>query len=418
MRWYQHLFWRIFGAVWLVSSLGIVLSVSLFYVVMESRDLTERQTSRVTIVAEQIIDRYALGLDTQVKRKHKIPLWIYAQSQEKPIYAHNRPQPDDALELSLNYAGRDYRILYLPDRDIRLLERVGGFWLSLQALWLLAITLGSSLFVTWLVVRPINELTLFIRGLHHQGSLETRAEGHLIERQDELGELAREFNQMIDFVEQTLTTQRHLLQDVSHELRAPLARLQAAAGLAEQRWGYDDRSVKRIHTECEHLDALISEILTLAKARAEDAQSPIVSVMALLERQVEGAMLLGPQHTFALDTSTLTEATQLPSEPFGRIVNNVLNNAVNHTPEGTKISVIATIKSDQLNLCVSDDGPGVSDALINSLGQPFRRGQTSSGFGLGLSIVKRELENIGGSVRFSHQEGGGFRVDITMPLMC
>ena len=417
MRWYQHLFWRIFGAVWLVSSLGIVISVSLFLAVVESRNLTERQETRVSAMAEQIIHNHNMGIDTPLKRRHRTPIWIYPDGHNEPLYTADRQVPDNALELTLTESGSDYRVVYLPDRDVRLLDRLGGFWLSFQAIWVFFISLFSSALVTWIVVRPIRDLTVFIRRLHHQGSFSNRADGRLVERKDELGELAREFNQMVDFAEQTLMTQRHLLQDVSHELRAPLARIQAAAGLAEQQWGEDDRSVKRIHTECMNLDTLITEILNLARAGQDDSSSPLSAVADLLTTQIENATLLGTEHHFILDASSVPIQTQLHAEPFGRIVNNVLNNAVNHTPKGTEVRVSASVFADALHLSVRDNGPGVPDMTLDRLGRPFSRGEASSGFGLGLSIVKREIDRVGGTVTFSNHDSGGFVVNIKMPLV-
>jgi signal transduction histidine kinase len=238
----------------------------------------------------------------------------------------------------------------------------------------------------------------------------------VVERRDELGELAREFNSMADYVEQTLDTQQRLLQDVSHELRAPLARLQAAAGLAEQRWGIDDKSLQRIVRECGNLDSLISEILSLAREAQEMADSPQESVAALLEQSIEEAQILGPNHSFALLTSELRANANISREPLQRILSNLLNNAINHTSEGTAVTVSASSSANTLKLVVSDTGEGVAPELLASLVEPFRRGKSSKGYGLGLSIVARAAERVGGSVVFTSPEGTGLRVEIKLPL--
>jgi signal transduction histidine kinase len=220
---------------------------------------------------------------------------------------------------------------------------------------------------------------------------------------------------MVDYVEQTLDSQRHLLQDVSHELRAPLARLQAAAGLAEQKWGEDDRTLQRINKECVKLDGLISEILTLARARDAEATAPILDVALLCRDLVQDASISGPQHQFDLSLD-VTEGATIRSEPLSRVVSNLLNNAINHTPEGTLIKVAVATDNDWLTIRVVDNGPGLPEPILDSIGQPFRRGANSGGYGLGLSIVVRATERVGGEVLFKNLTPMGLQVDIKIPL--
>ena len=416
MRWYQHLFWRIFGAVWLVSTLGILISLTLFISVTDTPDRTESQKQKATIIAEQLISDYQYGVQRKEQRR-RLPLWIYEKRSNTLIYSSGRrQQPVDAMVTEIIAPdGTPYIVYFPPERNEELFERMWGFLLSFQVLWVIAVSFGSSLLVTWLVVRPINDLKGFVRRLHQQGNLSSRAEGQLVNRGDELGQLAREFNQMVDYVEQTLNSQRHLLQDVSHELRAPLARLQAAAGLAEQKWGEDDRTLQRINKECVKLDGLISEILTLARARDAEAAAPILEVAQLCKDLVQDARISGPQHQFNLSLD-LSDGVNIRSEPLSRIVSNLLNNAINHTPQGTLINVSVSIDSRWLTIQVVDNGPGLPESILDSIGQPFRRGTNSSGYGLGLSIVVRATERVGGEARFENLSPTGLKVEIKIPL--
>jgi signal transduction histidine kinase len=417
MRWYQHLFWRIFGGVWLVSTLGILISLTLFISVTDTPDRTESQKQKATIIAEQLISDYQYGVQRKEQRR-RLPLWIYEKRTNSLIYSSGRrQQPVDAMVTEIIAPdGTPYLVYFPPERNEELFERMWGFLLSFQVLWVIAVSFGSSLLVTWLVVRPINDLKGFVRRLHQQGNLSSRAEGQLVNRGDELGQLAREFNQMVDYVEKTLDSQRHLLQDVSHELRAPLARLQAAAGLAEQKWGEDDRTLQRINKECDKLDGLISEILTLARARDAEATAPVVNVAQLCKDLVQDARISGPKHQFDLSLD-VADGVNIRSEPLSRVVSNLLNNAINHTPEGTAIKVTVATANNSLNIRVVDNGPGIPDSIIDSIGQPFRRGANSSGYGLGLSIVVRATERVGGVVQFENLVPTGLRVDIKMPLV-
>ena len=417
MRWYQHLFWRIFGAVWLVSMFGILVSLVLFLAFSDLYQENAITQERAQSTARELINDYEHGTPRERLGGHRLPIWIYSVKDNDFIYGEKRTKDRELAEFDVTaYDGDRYKVFYPKTRTARLVDRLVGFVLSFQVLWVLAVSFLSSMLVTWIVVRPINILRSFVRHLYLKRNLSTRAEGKVVERRDELGELAREFNSMADYVEQTLDTQQRLLQDVSHELRAPLARLQAAAGLAEQRWGVDDKSLQRIVRECGNLDALISEILSLAREAQEMADSPQESVTELLKQSIEEAQILGPNHSFTLVTSELRADANISREPLQRILSNLLNNAINHTSEGTHVTVTASSTVNTLKLVVSDTGEGVAPELLASLVEPFRRGKSSKGYGLGLSIVARAAERVGGSVIFSSPEGTGLSVEIKLPL--
>lgn len=95
---------------------------------------------------------------------------------------------------------------------------------------MLLVSALASLLLSWLIVRPINQLRRHAKELYHQQNLSSRADNRLSERSDEIGELSREFNRMAGYVEETLTAQQRLLQDVSHELRAPLGPVAGGRG--------------------------------------------------------------------------------------------------------------------------------------------------------------------------------------------
>jgi signal transduction histidine kinase len=130
---------------------------------------------------------------------------------------------------------------------------------------------------------------------------------------------------------------------------------------------------------------------------------------------VQDARISGPQHQFDLSID-VADGVNIRSEPLSRIVSNLLNNAINHTPEGTAIKVTVATANNSLNIRVVDNGPGLPESILDSIGQPFRRGTNSGGYGLGLSIVVRATERVGGEARFENLSPTGLKVEIKIPL--
>lgn len=417
MRWYQRLFWRIFGAVWLVSMLGILISLAVYQEIADKNERAGFQQERAEILAEQIINDLERGREPRERHSRHMPLWILDEESGRVLYGERRRAPRNAVDIEVESdSGREYRVLFQPAADAVLVERMLGFLLSVQVVWLLLVSLLSSLLLTWLIVRPINALSAHVKSVHDNENLAARADLKLSLRTDELGALAREIDQMADYVERTLNAQENLLRDVSHELRAPLARLQASAGIAEQKLGEDDKLVIRINTECARLEKLISELLLLSRQQVEQAIQPRVALKPLMQELVDDARLLDPTREISIDLKAVGDSMQFAAEPLSRIVSNLLGNAIKHAGEGASVGLKAISTSDQLKVEVFDDGVGVPAELLAQLGQPFKRGASSSGYGLGLSICQRAARQVGGEVRFANRDSGGFSATLVLPL--
>lgn len=414
MRWHQTLFWKIFGAVWLVSMVGIVISLSLYLALADPDDRREDQIERATLLAERIVSSHEHFEEPRLGRGRHMPIWVF-EADGDLVYGSERRPPPNALRIPVESdSGQRYMaVLQLIPEDFAF-DRLVGFVLSIQAIWVLAVSFVSSLFLAWLVVRPINALRRHVRALYDDQNLSHRAEGRLSRRTDELGELAREFNQMADYVEKTLGSQEHLLRDVSHELRAPLARLRAALGLAEQRWGEDEKVIQRLSRECDQLEKLITEILALSRDESP-GRAEQVDLYQLANALIDDARLVDQNHELKLMCKVKPHQISVSDEPLSRIVTNLLNNALSHTPEGTTISFKVESIGSRLNIEVSDTGPGVDEILLKELGQPFKRSLNSKGYGLGLSICKKAAERVGGSLHFSNAPQGGFVVKLNLP---
>jgi two-component system OmpR family sensor kinase len=208
---------------------------------------------------------------------------------------------------------------------------------------------------------------------------------------------------------------------VSHELRSPLARLQAAIGLVRQSPAKLEASLDRIEREVTRLDELVGEVLTLARLEsgATGAADENVDFAELVADVAEDARFEAEAANRKLSLESVDKAALRGSaELLHRAVENVVRNAVKYTAEGTTVELSLYMDGSQSVLVVSDRGPGIPPAEIERAFEPFYRAgnDTTKGFGLGLAIAQRAIATHGGSVRAENRAGGGLRVEIRIPL--
>ena len=160
---------------------------------------------------------------------------------------------------------------------------------------------------------------------------------------DELTTLGRDFDRMTSRLRSLLDGQKNLLHDVSHELRSPLARLQAAIGLAHQQPEKAAASMERIERESVRMDKLVGELLTLSRleAGAFDAPKQEFSIGELLDDILQDAQFEAASNGRAVQFSSTADA-QLTGQPelLARAIENVVRNAIKHSPAGGKVEEI------------------------------------------------------------------------------
>lgn len=285
-------------------------------------------------------------------------------------------------------------------------------------------TLASLLFaalLAWYFSRPIRAL---------RSAFEAAASGDLAPRfstakagpGDELVDLGRDFDRMSGQLRALIDNQRRLLHDVSHELRSPLARLQAAIGLAHQQPDKLADSLERIERESIRMDKLVDELLTLA--RLESAFSlPLAEDIALMElvEEITGDANFEAesQHRHVMVRGAATVQVHGSPDLLWRAIENVVRNAIKHSPDGGIIEIVPEVADGKAILHVLDRGPGIAAADLDSIFQPFFRSHPLAnnidGHGLGLAIARRVIQAHGGTITAGNREDGGLRVTIVLP---
>jgi signal transduction histidine kinase len=227
------------------------------------------------------------------------------------------------------------------------------------------------------------------------GDLSVRAN---IQRSDEFGSLSRAFNHMADRIQTLLTAERRLLQDVSHELRSPLARLEFAVELARTS---DNRNaaLDRIKRDLDRLGLLVGELFQVTRAEGDPAsrKNDEVSLDALIHLLVEDCTLEAEvRHCRVLMNADEPVLVQGDAELLRRALENVLRNAIRHSPEGSSIEVGLQRRNGSAVLSVRDYGSGVPEETLTDIFKPFfrvdsDRNRASGGVGLGLAIAQRAV---------------------------
>tara|TARA_Y100000994_G_scaffold201801_1_gene172561 strand:- start:304 stop:1665 length:1362 start_codon:yes stop_codon:yes gene_type:complete len=286
----------------------------------------------------------------------------------------------------------------------------------------LAIALITTTLLSWLFAKTLTNPILHIQGSAKRlasGDWQTRV-GKAAKRQDELGQLARDFNKMAEQLESMWGAQKRLLADVSHELRSPLARLQMALGLAHQQ-NVDPATLSRVEREADRMEALVSQLLTLSRAEAGEATMQKHALSLVLNDVLTDANFEAANKNKQLRIDDIPKKTVvIDSMMFCRAVENVLRNAIRHS----KLVMHIAFSEDAQHwyIHITDDGDGLTSEECERIFSPFYRAtlareRESGGVGLGLSIAKAAVELHHGRIIAEPSERGGLRVTMSFPKL-
>ncbi len=257
------------------------------------------------------------------------------------------------------------------------------------------------------------------------GDLGTRVAPEIGRRRDELARLAEDFDEMAERIENLLVSQKRLTQDVSHELRSPLARLNVALELAKQKTADENLSpLDRIERESNNLNDMISRLLVLSKL---ESGAPVfdkntIDLSNLIEQIAADADFeaRGKNKAVKIIENQRCEIT-VNENLLRSAIENVVRNAVRYTEEATAVEIALETKNGNAVIRVKDYGAGVADAELANLFRPFYRvgedrDRRTGGIGLGLAIAERAVHTHGGTIR-AENTNNGLLVEITLPAI-
>jgi two-component system OmpR family sensor kinase len=276
--------------------------------------------------------------------------------------------------------------------------------------------------IAWYLAGPIRHMRHGLRQVA-LGRFDTRILPMMRGRSDELAEVAEDFDRMAIQLQQLTQSRQQLLHDVSHELRSPLARMQAAVGLYRQDPAQATVLIERIERESGRLDALIEQLLTLyqLEAAADSGTHETLDLLDLLRAVADDADFEARSMSRQVHLqSEGSFVSQVHGELLCRAFENVVRNAVKYTAPDTVVNIVTQVDAsgNQLVVTVSDRGPGVPEESYERMFVPFVRVEGSEsvrGAGLGLAIASRAIERAGGRIVASARSGGGLTMTLHIP---
>ncbi|MCF6225890.1 MAG: ATP-binding protein [Xanthomonadales bacterium] len=453
------LFWRIFLILWLsivgFSSLVVVISdqVARNNGIQDINEVLKIRMTPLLRELKQGLEKEGPQSARSILRQappriRNLVFVIDAEQKEllgrkkfkKRLHKNKGGQPNRSLT-AIDPAGKQWTIqvsALVPPRALLASSSRG----TLSRLLLAALL---SAVISWLLARslarPLLQLGLASVALA-QGKLQSRVKGKILRRRDEVGDLARSFNQMATDIETLDRSRQNLLRDVAHELRSPLARMQVAVELARDKGDHEQddnekppgasgqRELSIIAREIQRLEKMIAEVLVLLRdaGSVKDMEKETYSLAALLESLVSRV-------NYEADAKELGRVRLIQESDIELFINpeliyraleNLLRNACRFTDvsKGVEITVEAvTAGAEFCCIKIRDYGPGVPEAFISQMFEPFTRLSSArerttgdDGWGLGTAIAAAAISRHGGEIEANNMPEGGLEITIRLPF--
>lgn len=287
----------------------------------------------------------------------------------------------------------------------------------------LAIAGGGGVFLARRVLKPVANIAETARQIE-ESDLSRRIE---VDTKDELGKLASVLNQMVERLEKAFKRQQQFTGDASHELRAPLAVIQAESSLALQkdRNARDYRkSLEMVSQEASHMAKIIDQLLTLARADAGKEQFSFdeVDLSELLGDLSSDVTVLCQDKGVEFRLNHIDGLVVRGDRPrLRQLFFNILNNAIRYTPGGGTITVSLRKEKTMAVVCISDTGIGIPPEDIPHIFERFyrvdkARSRAEGGSGLGLAISLYIAEVHGGKIEVESKLGLGSTFALSLPV--
>ena len=446
----KSLFLKIFLFYWLAQALFLVLAILVTLAVRQRGEFAAWQTQQAKVLATAV-QTYEQSGEAPVRRylddvreSQHVRVYLFDEHGSE-VSARSLPHWAESMRRGVTPPPRDIwqRMMPSPFQRQTITAASGRRYTmfvtlppgpfgpdGIPGLFILIGIISSGL-VCYLLAHYLTAPVVRLRAATRRlaaGDLTARAGGPRSRRGDEIAQLVRDFDAMAERLEHSLNAQARLLNDISHELRSPLARLNVALALARQRSGPPAQTaLERIDLEANRLNELIGSLLAIARLEVgdESQQKNSVRLGELIEEIVADADFEAQVRNCHVKPIVVEDCI-VPGSPIllRRAIENVVRNAVRHTRQGTTAEVCLE-RSDlpagsEAIIRVTDSGPGVPEESLDKLFRAFyrvddARGRETGGVGLGLAITGRAVRLHGGTVRASNRPEGGLLVEIRLP---
>ncbi|MFK7856144.1 MAG: ATP-binding protein [Granulosicoccus sp.] len=292
---------------------------------------------------------------------------------------------------------------------------------AIASLIMIALSAVLAALLSSRIVRPVLQLSGAVSRIS-QGKFSHRIDS---DRQDELGDLSRDINQLAHTLEHSRTARREWIAELSHELRTPVAILQSEVEAIEDGVRpLDMQAINSLYVETLRLSHLINDlhVLSLSDVGALEYQMDSLNLLSVVEERCNAVEALRSEQRISLKINAeLTDySIKGDAQRLGQLLDNLLQNSLRYTDEGGQIEIELAQHDNKIYLSWHDSTPGLLDKQLPKLFEPlFRadesRNRTQGGSGLGLSIVQKIVLAHQGSIEASHSPLGGLAINIQFP---
>ncbi len=443
---------RLFTKLYLTLAFTTIL---LLWLVKLVSDYTEVQLSTIATEHQNTLNTYAQQASHFLKQDNVValkswadslkekentwlsvmktePTWLVGEYDEVVFYGETdfTIGRDMKYPIHLYYSQNPVMKVAIPDTKYNLLiqlpqrMRPGAYWQVLNT----CIRLGFPILLLALIcaviyrhiISPIKSMN---RATHQVslGDFDVRLAATVSNRHDELGELANSFNTMTKRIGVLVGRQRQLIQDISHELRTPITRIKLVLDGEDKNPAFN-----RVEQEVNGMQRLLEDTLTLSWLNNENTQviKESVDLTLLIDSICEDANFEFSRKDIIQNTPKSCVIHNSNHRAVGQALENIIRNAMKYTNIGTPVNIGVKSLDDEglpsVQIKISDCGSGIEDEYLEEIFEPFfridsSRDKTTSGYGLGLALTKRQIEAVGGVIYAQHNKPCGLCFVITLP---
>ncbi|KTC78305.1 two-component system sensor histidine kinase CpxA [Legionella brunensis] len=452
----RSLYWQIFLSFWLATILIIITTAWVTSEIAQKSSIPARERVFMDSYANAAVATFESGQHIALKKwlnqigmSRKMTLYLLSSTGE---IIGNQTPPDVVKQISnnlvdeelddgvikfgdiivsheiLSTSGSAYRLVAVSEKPLAHFVEIPWAGLTIR----LAIAIIISGLICYLLsvylTQPLRSLRMAAKSIA-TGQLSTRVgriKGH---QRDEIAELSDEFDRMAEQLETIMNSKERLLQDISHELRSPLARLQIAIELGRKKAkNLAEIEFSRMEVECLRLNTLIGEILEFARLDKSFTQlnRTLINLPTLLKQIIDDANFeLGTKQSGVFLQEEIGNCQLFLDERLvHRAIENIIRNALRYSAPNPHVDVSLhfDVKHSQINIDIADNGPGVPEEQLEKIFNPFYRVDSSrekktGGYGLGLSIAQQAIKLHQGQISAMNRKEGGLLVRISLPLL-
>lgn len=424
----HSIFWRVFLLVSLMNLTIGVLGLFAWDWSLKHELSKLSHSGCVTHLSDYVISRYEQDLDIKVPvpmQDHQYHGYVLIKDMAtgEPIFQQDKPEAWGEFHTwkRLSSNGQWYEVTSSLGNHHSSAQHIvkNSFFYGLLAL----VMILYSWFLTLVVVRPLNSLRGYVAAIGTGGDVSF--DEKMLNRSDEIGQLANAIDTMIIRIQGLLDAKQHLLYDISHELRAPLARLQVAAEIvrtqAEQD-GLDTSMHDRFNQEIETVNTILVETMALAKNDASSIAIQPVVVRDMVQCLISDIQFLWPNQIIRFINKTPNTVDDKQPMYFKislleKALKNIVENAAKYSPKNSYIDIHYRSEKTACELKIYDQGKGIPEQYLNQVSEPFKRleAESTSGIGLGMSIAHQAMSQLDGSLTLHNRPEGGLVVTLTFP---